>query len=144
MRLCLRYCSLLKFVRINQFVLVDYFLSINLDNLEPMISPSTTTSPSNNRSRVKLYTLNEERQWDDRGTGFVTCTTPTPPAISHAIIVKSEVDGSTLLDSKIQLTTKYQKQQVCFIDQIYRSDHRLLFDFFFLGNIDCVVRGRKI
>ena len=79
-----------------------------------MISPSTTTTalPSNNRSRVKLYTLNEERQWDDRGTGFVTCTSPTATNTNHAIIVKSEVDGSTLLDSKILLTTKYQKQQV--------------------------------
>ena len=77
-----------------------------------MISPSTTTIPSNNRSRVKLYTLNEERQWDDRGTGYVTCISPSPPNASYAIIVKSEVDGSTLLDSKIQLHTKYQKQQV--------------------------------
>ncbi|CAF0884074.1 unnamed protein product [Adineta steineri] len=76
-----------------------------------MISPSTTTLPPNNRSRVKLYTLNEERQWDDRGTGFVTCTSPTAPNTNHAIIVKSEVDGSTLLDSKILLNTKYQKQQ---------------------------------
>ncbi|CAF4757292.1 unnamed protein product, partial [Rotaria sp. Silwood1] len=77
-----------------------------------MISPSSTTLPSNNRSRVKLYTLNEERQWDDRGTGFVTCTTPIAPNTNHALIVKSEVDGSTLLDSKILLNTKYQKQQV--------------------------------
>jgi protein phosphatase-4 regulatory subunit 3 len=79
-----------------------------------MISPSTTTTtlPPNNRSRVKLYTLNEERQWDDRGTGFVTCTSPTIPNTNHAIIVKSEVDGTILLDSKILLNTKYQKQQV--------------------------------
>jgi protein phosphatase-4 regulatory subunit 3 len=77
-----------------------------------MISPSTTTLPANNRSRVKLYTLNEERQWDDRGTGFVTCASPIAPNTNHAIIVKSEVDGSTLLDSKILLNTKYQKQQV--------------------------------
>ena len=77
-----------------------------------MISPSATTSPTNNRSRVKLYTLNEERQWDDRGTGFVTCASPVAPNTNHAIIVKSEVDGSTLLESKILLNTKYQKQQV--------------------------------
>jgi hypothetical protein len=43
-----------------------------------MSSSSTPTPPPpNNRSRVKLYTLNEERQWDDRGTGFVTCISPT-------------------------------------------------------------------
>ena len=76
-----------------------------------MLSPSTATLPSNNRSRVKLYTLNDERQWDDRGTGFVTCIAPTPANASHSLLVKSEIDGSTLLESKIQLTTKYQKQQ---------------------------------
>ena len=91
-----------------------------------MINPSTTTTttttttaappppppPTNNRSRVKLYTLNEERQWDDRGTGFVTCVSPTASNTNHSLIVKSEVDGSSLLDSKILLNTKYQKQQV--------------------------------
>jgi protein phosphatase-4 regulatory subunit 3 len=78
-----------------------------------MSSSSTPTPPPpNNRSRVKLYTLNEERQWDDRGTGFVTCISPTTLNTSYSIIVKSEVDGSTLLESKIQLHTKYQKQQV--------------------------------
>lgn len=73
---------------------------------------ASATPPTNNRSRVKLYTLNEERQWDDRGTGFVTCISPTTLNNSHSIIVKSEIDGSTLLESKIQLHTKYQKQQV--------------------------------
>ena len=77
-----------------------------------MINPSTLTLPSNNRSRVKLYTLNEERQWADRGTGFVTCATSIPPNTNPALIVKSEVDGSTLLHSKILFNTKYQKQQV--------------------------------
>ncbi len=106
-----------------------------------MISPSTTTLPPNNRSRVKLYTLNEERQWDDRGTGFVTCTSPTAPNINHAITVKSEVDGSTLLDSKILLNTKYQKQQV-----VEKENKRNLFHFSicFLGNFNRLVRRRKI
>ncbi|CAF2785018.1 unnamed protein product [Rotaria sp. Silwood2] len=72
---------------------------------------SSSTRPSNNRTRVKLYTLNEERQWDDRGTGFVTCLSPTTPNTCYSIIVKSEIDGSTLLESKIQLHTNYQKQQ---------------------------------
>ena len=75
------------------------------------MSSSSTASPSN-RSRVKLYTLNEERQWDDRGTGFVTCTSPTASNANYSIVVKSELDDSILLESKIQLQTKYQKQQV--------------------------------
>ena len=79
------------------------------------MSSSSTPLP-NNRSRVKLYTLNEERQWDDRGTGFVTCISPTTSNTSYSIIVKSEVDGSILLESKIQLPTKYQKQQVSLIN----------------------------
>ena len=83
-----------------------------------MSTSSTPPPPStNNRSRVKLYTLNEERQWDDRGTGFVTCISPTTLNSSYSIIVKSEVDGSTLLESKIQLHTKYQKQQVRYISE---------------------------
>jgi protein phosphatase-4 regulatory subunit 3 len=79
---------------------------------------SSSTPLSNNRSRVKLYTLNEERQWDDRGTGFVTCTPPTTSNTSYSIIVKSEVDNSILLESKIQLQTKYQKQQVSLLKEI--------------------------
>ncbi|CAF1677415.1 unnamed protein product [Rotaria magnacalcarata] len=94
-----------------------------------MISPSTTTLPPNNRSRVKLYTLNEERQWDDRGTGFVACTTPTAPNTTHALIVKSEVDGSTLLDSKILLNTKYQKQQETLIVWSEGDKHDLALSF---------------
>ena len=73
---------------------------------------SSSARPSNNRARVKLYTLNEERQWDDRGTGFVRCVAPTTSNTSYSIIVKSEVDGSILLESKIQLNANYQKQQV--------------------------------
>ncbi|CAM4812302.1 unnamed protein product [Rotaria magnacalcarata] len=72
---------------------------------------SSSTRRSNNRTRVKLYTLNEERQWDDRGTGYVTCVAPTRSNTSYSIIVKSEVDGSTLLESQIQLNANYQKQQ---------------------------------
>jgi len=79
---------------------------------------SSSTPPPNNRSRVKLYTLNEERQWDDRGTGFVTCTSPTTSNTSYSIIVKSEVDNSILLESKIQLQTKYQKQQVSLLKEL--------------------------
>lgn len=31
-----------------------------------------TTADSTTRRRVKLYALNADRQWDDRGTGHVT------------------------------------------------------------------------
>lgn len=31
-----------------------------------------TTQDTSTRRRVKLYALNADRQWDDRGTGHVT------------------------------------------------------------------------
>jgi len=44
------------------------------------------------RRRVKLYTLNEDRQWDDRGTGHVSSS-----YVEHlqgmSIMVLSEEDG---------------------------------------------------
>lgn len=63
------------------------------------------------RRRVKLYVLNEKRSWDDRGTGHVTCAFSESCA-SLALTVRSEVDGSVLLDSRIQPDIAYQKQQV--------------------------------
>lgn len=107
---------------------------------------SSPTSITNNRSRVKLYTLNDERQWDDRGTGFVTCLSPTNTTNSHSIIVKSEVDGTTLLESQIQLHTKYQKQQVIdrFAFSFLHLDLFCFVLFLFLGNFNCLVRRRKL
>uniref|UniRef100_A0A672L2F2 Serine/threonine-protein phosphatase 4 regulatory subunit 3 n=1 Tax=Sinocyclocheilus grahami TaxID=75366 RepID=A0A672L2F2_SINGR len=57
---------------------------------------------SDTRRRVKVYTLNEERQWEDRGTGHV-CSRLTRCVCSSA--------GSLLLESKINPDTAYQKQQ---------------------------------
>ncbi|XP_073775461.1 serine/threonine-protein phosphatase 4 regulatory subunit 3B isoform X1 [Danio rerio] len=61
---------------------------------------------SDTRRRVKVYTLNEERQWEDRGTGHVCCS-----AEDTALSVTAESDGSLLLESKIKPSTAYQKQQ---------------------------------
>ncbi|XP_016113376.1 serine/threonine-protein phosphatase 4 regulatory subunit 3-like isoform X3 [Sinocyclocheilus grahami] len=60
---------------------------------------------SDTRRRVKLYTLNEERQWEDRGTGHVCCS------LTDSLRVTGEADGSLLLESTIQPGTAYQKQQ---------------------------------
>uniref|UniRef100_A0A8C8DUG0 Serine/threonine-protein phosphatase 4 regulatory subunit 3 n=1 Tax=Oryzias sinensis TaxID=183150 RepID=A0A8C8DUG0_9TELE len=54
---------------------------------------------SDTRRRVKVYTLNEDRQWDDRGTGHVSST--------NSVFLL----GSLLLESKISPNTAYQKQQ---------------------------------
>ncbi|XP_001628838.2 serine/threonine-protein phosphatase 4 regulatory subunit 3A isoform X1 [Nematostella vectensis] len=65
---------------------------------------------ANTRRRVKVYTLNEDRQWDDRGTGHVS-SSYVERLQGMSIMVRSEEDGSILLESKIQSHTAYQKQQ---------------------------------
>ncbi|XP_069464159.1 serine/threonine-protein phosphatase 4 regulatory subunit 3B isoform X1 [Ambystoma mexicanum] len=62
------------------------------------------------RRRVKVYTLNEDRQWDDRGTGHVS-STYVERLKGMSLLVRAEVDGSLLLESKINSNTAYQKQQ---------------------------------
>ncbi|KAM6956425.1 serine/threonine-protein phosphatase 4 regulatory subunit 3B isoform 3-T3 [Aplochiton taeniatus] len=65
---------------------------------------------SDTRRRVKVYTLNEDRQWDDRGTGHVSSTF-VERLKGIALLVRAESDGSLLLESKISPNTAYQKQQ---------------------------------
>jgi len=62
------------------------------------------------RRRVKLYALNADRQWDDRGTGHVT-STYVDRLKGVSLLVRAESDGTLLLESKIQTDTAYQKQQ---------------------------------
>lgn len=63
------------------------------------------------RRRVKLYALNADRQWDDRGTGHVS-STYVDRLKGTSLLVRAESDGTVLLESKIQPDTAYQKQQV--------------------------------
>ncbi|XP_029449606.1 serine/threonine-protein phosphatase 4 regulatory subunit 3B isoform X3 [Rhinatrema bivittatum] len=65
---------------------------------------------SDTRRRVKVYTLNEDRQWDDRGTGHVS-STYVERLKGMSLLVRAEADGSLLLESKINPSTAYQKQQ---------------------------------
>jgi len=62
------------------------------------------------RRRVKLYALNPDRQWDDRGTGHVT-SAYVERLKGMSLLVRAENDGKTLLESKILTDTAYQKQQ---------------------------------
>lgn len=57
-----------------------------------------------------MYTLNEDRQWDDRGTGHVSSTF-VDRLKGISLLVRAESDGSPLLESKISPNTAYQKQQ---------------------------------
>ncbi|XP_012969053.1 serine/threonine-protein phosphatase 4 regulatory subunit 3B isoform X4 [Mesocricetus auratus] len=65
---------------------------------------------SDTRRRVKVYTLNEDRQWDDRGTGHVS-SSYVEELKGMSLLVRAESDGSLLLESKINPNTAYQKQQ---------------------------------
>ncbi len=72
---------------------------------------SMPTIPVNEtRRRVKLYALNAEKQWDDKGTGHVSALY-IDAVKAHMLFVRAEVDGSLLLESKIMPETTYQKQQ---------------------------------
>jgi len=71
---------------------------------------------SNTRRRVKLYVLNEERQWDDHGTGHVSSMYVDHEKMQGIVLlVRSEDDGSCLLESRIQTDTVYQKQEATLI-----------------------------
>lgn len=48
------------------------------------------------RRRVKLYALNAERQWDDKGTGHVS-STYVERLKGISLLVRAEADGTNLL-----------------------------------------------
>lgn len=66
--------------------------------------------PTDTRRRVKLYMLNANRTWDDRGTGHVS-SSYIDRLSGMSLLVKAETDGSLLLESRILADTAYQKQQ---------------------------------
>lgn len=47
------------------------------------------------RRRVKVYTLNEDRQWDDRGTGHVS-SGYVERLKGTSLLVRAESDGKPL------------------------------------------------
>eukprot|EP00002_Diphylleia_rotans_P037304 TRINITY_DN8324_c0_g1_i1.p1 TRINITY_DN8324_c0_g1~~TRINITY_DN8324_c0_g1_i1.p1 ORF type:complete len:423 (-),score=88.53 TRINITY_DN8324_c0_g1_i1:946-2214(-) len=61
------------------------------------------------RRRVKLYQLNDEGQWDDKGTGHVGIF---HVAGNYQIVMKSEEEvGQILLENRISSRDLYQRQQ---------------------------------
>jgi len=93
----------------------------NLDSLEATCGDVSSTEKSlsseclpfkmtDSRRRVKLYELNAEKQWDDKGTGHVS-TVYVEKLKGISLVVRAESDGSILLESRIHEDTAYQKQQ---------------------------------
>ncbi|KAL3316367.1 Serine/threonine-protein phosphatase 4 regulatory subunit 3 [Cichlidogyrus casuarinus] len=65
-------------------------------------------SDATTRRRVKLYILNEKKEWDDKGTGHVSAIVKEENLV---LMVISENDGSTLLESNVLKDTPYHRQQ---------------------------------
>lgn len=55
----------------------------------------TAVTMSDTRRRVKVYTLNEDRQWDDRGTGHVS-STYVEELKGMSLLVRAESDGKVI------------------------------------------------
>lgn len=55
----------------------------------------TAVTMSDTRRRVKVYTLNEDRQWDDRGTGHVS-STYVEELKGMSLLVRAESDGKVV------------------------------------------------
>ncbi|KAI5741416.1 hypothetical protein M8J76_013397 [Diaphorina citri] len=80
------------------------------------------------RRRVKLYALNADRQWDDKGTGHVS-SIYVEKHKGMSLLVRAEADGTLLLESKIQTDTAYQKQQDTLIVWSERDNYDLALSF---------------
>ena len=63
------------------------------------------------KRRVKHYVLNDARQWVDRGTGHVSWVYNEEQRCM-SLKVKSENDGSTLLEAQMLPPIVYERQQV--------------------------------
>ena len=65
-----------------------------------------------NRRRVKVYVLNEERQWDDKGTGHVSSTLLEESVLT--LIVQAEDDGMLIYIFSCSINCIYNTQMyVC-------------------------------
>lgn len=56
------------------------------------------------KRRVKLYALNADRQWDDRGTGHVSCTY-VERLKGVSLLVRAEADGKYFFPLRLPTRT---------------------------------------
>ena len=57
-------------------------------------------------NKIKVFQLNEDSKWDDRGTGHVQVHNDASNDIC-SLLVNSETDQSVLLNSEIRTDTDY-------------------------------------
>ncbi len=60
--------------------------------------------------RVKLYELEPEGAWVDKGTGFVICCILPSLGCPALVVTSEESDDKILLQSKIQSEDNYEQQ----------------------------------
>ncbi|XP_003416056.1 serine/threonine-protein phosphatase 4 regulatory subunit 3B-like [Loxodonta africana] len=80
------------------------------------------------RRRVKVYILNDHREWDDLGTGLIS-STYVGRLQGVSLLVRSECNGSLIWESKINTHTRYQKQQESLIVWSEAENHGLALSF---------------
>uniref|UniRef100_A0A8C7A6P0 Protein phosphatase 4 regulatory subunit 3C n=1 Tax=Neovison vison TaxID=452646 RepID=A0A8C7A6P0_NEOVI len=77
---------------------------------------------------IPIYSLNENQQWDDLGTGHVSST-----YVKHlqgvSLLVRSDSQASLILESKINSNTPYQKQQETLIIWSEGENHGVALSF---------------
>lgn len=80
------------------------------------------------RRCVKVYALNDNKQWDDLGTGHVS-STYVERFQGMSLLVHSESNGTLILESKINPNTPYQKQQGTLIVWSEAQNHGMAISF---------------
>ncbi|EGF82434.1 hypothetical protein BATDEDRAFT_34430 [Batrachochytrium dendrobatidis JAM81] len=81
------------------------------DTHQEQSKESTVLDLSENaRTRVKVYEMGSSSQWTDKGTGHVVCVFVETLA-GFCLIVRSEVDGSVLMNVKLAHDILYQRQE---------------------------------
>ena len=81
------------------------------------------------RRRVKLYLLNDEGQWDDRGTGHISCQY-SQELQGFGLFLRSEADNEELLGQRIVSEDIYQHQNetiITWTDPVSHADYALSF-----------------
>ncbi|VCX40181.1 unnamed protein product [Gulo gulo] len=78
--------------------------------------------------RVKVYSLNEDQQWDDLGTGHVS-STYVKRLQGVSLLIRSDSHASLILESKINSNTPCQKQQETLIIWSEAENHGVALSF---------------
>nr|XP_055193967.1 serine/threonine-protein phosphatase 4 regulatory subunit 3B-like [Nyctereutes procyonoides] len=80
------------------------------------------------RHHVTLYSLNQDQEWEELGTGHIS-STYVERLQGVSLLVQSDSHGSLILESKINSNTPYQKQQETLIVWSEAENHGMALSF---------------